>query len=257
MANNIHPMTKKGIKNFIKKNNLNEAYIEKIDTLKTYDELNVFNEEIKNNEQELYKYILSKIEGKITNSNHSLYLQYDVDVLNNILNPESDNLKDKNMLKLIENKQFKDILKIIKEKRDSESQYLNIHAYCIDNLARLVNITLKNIQLINSETCKRQDFLEAISVTNSNTLLQVIAFEYFAMNIDKTKLNNEQLDYIFKYLRNNNVKKNIFDARDIKTIKNFTDKIVSLFKYLIKGDKKHLIDLYSITKVFELFITLA
>lgn len=57
------------------------------------------------------------------------------------------------------------------------------------------------------------------------------------MNIDKTKLNNEQLDYIFKYLRNNNVKKNIFDARDIKTIKNFTDKIVSLFKYLIKGDK--------------------
>lgn len=257
MVNNIHPMTKKGIKNFIEKNNLNKDLIKKIDILKTYDELNDFNEKIKEVEIELYNYISSKIKGKTSKIDHTTYLQYDVDVLNAILNPTSNNLKDVVILKLMQDKKIKDIFKIIKEKREIESKHLNIHAYCIDNLARLISISLKNLNLINSDTCKRQEFLDAISVTNSDTLLQPMVFEYFSMNIEKTKLNDEQLDYIFKYLRNNNVKKNIFDARDIKTIKNFTDKIVALFKYLIKGDAKHLLDIYSTKKVFELFISLA
>lgn len=259
MSSNVHPMTKKGIKNFIKKNNLDEIYINKIDSIKDINELYSFNESIKENQNDLYNYIYSKIKDKVpTNKtkNPSDYLMFDIAVINKIIDKNSVTLNDKNLNSLIENGKNKEVFKIIKSLREERTNILNINAYCLDNLAKLASMVLKNINLLKSDTCKRSEFIEMLSLTNTIDILQPILFDYFAMNVDKTKLNDEQIDYIFKYIRNNNVKKNIFDAREIKTVKNFTDKIVSIFKELLKGDKNHLLDLYSISKVFELFLVL-
>lgn len=239
MKNKIHPMTKKGIKNFITKNNIDETYITKVDNLKTIEDLINFNESIKETQKDLFAYIQSKLKSK-TRENPSEYLNYDIDMLK----------------KVLENGNEEEILEEIKRKRNEHSDKLDINAYCIDNLANLVSITLKNLNLINADTCKRQDFLDVLDITQSKWLLKPFTFKYFSMSVNSTELSKDNIDYIFKYLRNNNVKKGIFNARDIKTTKDFTDHLTNLFKYLYEGNTKAIIDIYSTIKVFELFLSI-
>ena len=51
LKNKLHPMTKKGIINFINKNNINKKYEEKINNIKTLEDLKVFCEAKKAKQQ--------------------------------------------------------------------------------------------------------------------------------------------------------------------------------------------------------------
>ena len=100
---------------------------------------------------------------------------------------------------------------------------------------------------------KRNIFLEAIDVTESKAAIRPEALEYFNMGIEEIKLNDKQKDYIFQYSKKNNVKKSIFSAKKINTVKDFTNLLCTLTKNMLVGSKEDMLDYYSIKKVFELY----
>ena len=57
----------------------------------------------------------------------------------------------------------------------------------------------------------------------------------------------------FNIQKKNNVKKSIFSAKKINTVKDFTNLLCTLTKNMLVGSKEDMLDYYSIKKVFELY----
>lgn len=269
LKNKLHPMTKKGIINFINKNNINKKYEEKINNIKTLEDLKVFCEDIRNKEGKLAEYIDSKIESKLNVKKEvkevkgRFYLEFDSSVIQFLQNTrklediKADTKEEKEVLDLLTKNKVDKVLEKISNIRKENRGKINIHAYCIDGLVRLVDACIRNLNLINREFGKRGEFTEVLTVTESDKVLTKVSFDFYCMNIEEIELSKEQCDYIFKYLKGNNVKKNVIKASDIKTVKDFTDKIRDIFIDLIEGNKEAVVDFYSILKAFNLFIMLA
>ena len=258
----IHPMTKKSIKTFIEKNGLDKAYIDKIENLKTIQDFINFSESIKDESKDLADFIAKKFENKIKDTvKDPYYLEFDFAILGKITgvnNKELQLISDKKAkeIKDLLNKEVIDYDRInllVKELRNERKDKINIHEYCLDGLARIVKIILRNLNIMAVEYGKRNIFLEAIDVTESKTAIRPEALEYFNMGIEEIKLNDKQKDYIFQYSKKNNVKKSIFSAKKINTVKDFTNLLCTLTKNMLVGSKEDMLDYYSIKKVFELY----